>query len=101
MTNKEYLTKTLSRLYVSPDEIDILIVNQGISPDEEVNVQTAKMAMYNEMSSLLPLANMSEGGTSVTWINDNVLRWYSLLASELGMPDVLNNNTIKDLTSYW
>ena len=101
MTYKEYLTKTLSRLYVSPDDIDILILNQGINPEEEVDVHAAKMAVYNEMSSILPLANMSEGGTSITWINDNVLRWYSLLASELGMPDVLNDNTIKDLTSYW
>lgn len=101
MTYKEYLTKTLSRLYVSPDDIEILMLNQGIEPDAEVDVHTAKMAMYNEMSSLLPLANMSEGGTSVTWITDNVLRWYSLLASELGMPDVMSNNTIKDLTSYW
>lgn len=101
MTYKEYLTKTLSRLYVSPDDIDILILNQGINPEEEADVYTAKMAVYNEMSSLLPLANMCEGGTSITWVNDNVLRWYSLLASELGMPDVLNDNTIKDFTSYW
>lgn len=91
----------MSRLYVSPDDIEILMINQGIEPDAKVDVHKAKTAMYNEMSSLLPLANMSEGGTSVTWINENVKAWYSLLASELGMPDVISNNTIKNLTSYW
>lgn len=101
MTYKEYLTQTLSRLYVPPDDIEILMLNQSIDPEAEVDVHAAKMAMYKEASHVIPLANMSEGGTSVTWINENVKAWYSLLASELGMPDVLSNNTIKNLTSCW
>ena len=101
MTYKEYLIKTLNRFFVSPDDIEIMMVNQKIDPEAEVDVHTAKMAMYNEFSSILPVVNMSEGGASVTWITENVLIWYSLLASELGMPNVLSNNTVKDLTPYW
>lgn len=101
MTYKEYITKTLNRFYVSPDDIEILMLNQAIDPEADVDVHTAKMAVYKEFSSILPVANMSEGGSSVTWITENVLAWYSLLASELGMPDVMNDNTVKDLSAYW
>lgn len=101
MTYKEYITKTLNRFYVSPDDIEILMLNQSIDPEADVDVHAAKMAVYKEFSSILPVANMSEGGSSVTWITENVLAWYSLLASELGMPDVMNDNTVKDLSAYW
>lgn len=101
MTYKEYITKTLNRFYVSPDDIEILMLNQSIDPEADVDVHAAKMAVYKEFSSILPVANMSEGGSSVTWITENVLTWYSLLASELGMPDVMNDNTVKDLSAYW
>lgn len=101
MTYKEYITKTLNRFYISPDDIEILILNQSIDPEADVDVHTAKMAIYNEFSSILPVANMSEGGSSVTWITENVLTWYSLLASELGMPDIMDDNTVKDLSTYW
>ena len=101
MTYKEYLVQTLNRFFVSPSDVEILMLNQKIDPDAEVDVHTAKMAMYNEISFFIPLVNMSEGGTSVTWITKNVLIWYSLLASDLGMPDLLNNNTVEDLTSNW
>lgn len=101
MTYKEYITKTLNRFYVSPDDIEILMLNQAIDSEADVDVHAAKMAVYKEFSSILPVANMSEGGSSVTWITENVLAWYSLLASELSMPDVMNDNTVKDLSAYW
>ena len=45
---------------------------------------------------------MSEGGASTSWNMESVLLWYSLLASELGEPDMTKeNNTIKDYSAYY
>lgn len=102
MTYKEYITYTLSKFYISPEEIDVIMLNQNIAPDENVEPKIAKIAMYNEFSQILPVANMSEGGTSTTWNMEGVLLWYSLLASELGKPDMTKkDNTIKDYSAYY
>lgn len=102
MTYREYITKTLNKFFLSPDDIDILMLNQGIEADADVNVLIAKMAIYKEFSMVLPMANINEGGTSVTWISENVKVWYSLLASELGMPDLLKgDDLIRDYSNDW
>ena len=36
MTYKEYITATLSKFYISPEEIDVIMLNQNITPDEDV-----------------------------------------------------------------
>lgn len=102
MTYREYLTATLRRFYVSPTDIDILMLNQGINPDDTVDIPTAKRAMYHEFSLLLPLANVSEGGFSMSWDKDMVAAWYSMLANELDEPDVLNpGSSIANITDIW
>lgn len=78
------------------------MLNQGIKSEEIVDPQVAKKAMYNEFSHILPVANMSEGGASTSWNMESVLLWYSLLASELGMPNMTKkDNTIKDYSAYY
>ena len=102
MTYNEYITATLSKFYISPEEIDVIMLNQNITPDEDVDPKIAKMAMYKEFSQIIPVANMSEGGASTTWNMKSFLLWYSLLASELGEPDMTKeDNTIKDYSAYY
>lgn len=105
MTYKEYISNELSDLYMSPGKISNLLEGikqaEGINPDDEVDVSVAKKALYNSFSSILPKANVSEGKFSVSWLTDNILTWYSLLANELGLPNVLGDNTLKDYTPTW
>lgn len=102
MTYREYITTTLSKFFISPDEIEVIMLNQEIAPDDDVDPKVAKKAMYNEFSHILPVANMSEGGASTSWNMESVLLWYSLLASELGLPDMTKeDNTIKDYSAYY
>ena len=99
MNYKEYLTATLSRFNLSETDIDLIIINQGLE-DGEVDVKTAKMAIFKEFSLVLPLANISEGGFSISWNFEALKMWYSQLAHELGEVDLLNvkRDTVQDMS---
>ena len=99
MNYKEYLTATLSRFNLSDADIDLIIINQGLEGGE-LDVKTAKMAIFKEFSLILPLANISEGGLSISWNIDALKMWYSQLANELGEVDLLNvkSDTVQDMS---
>src|SRR5690606_14695176 len=88
MTVKEYLTATLSKFQISETEIDLLMLNQGLT-EGPINITEVKTAIYNEFSSLIPLMDVSEGTMSIKWNMPALWTWYSLLAKELGKEDVL------------
>jgi len=46
-------------------------------------------------------SSISEGGYSITYDKAALLKFYSMLARKLGMPDLLNENTITDITAKW
>ena len=97
MTNREYLTATLSKFSLSETDVELIAINQEIYLDEDVSdVKSLKTAIYNEFSFVLPLANISEGGLSISWNFEAVKKYYSLLAQELGLDDVLNDAQDKD-----
>ncbi len=98
MTRKEYLMKMLSRFNVSEDDVDLIMINQNISIDGEINVKDLKTAIYNEFTQFLPLANISEGGLSINWNMETLKLYYSQLAKELGLEDLLNDrqNSVSD-----
>lgn len=92
MTNREYLTATLSKFSLTENDVELIAINQEIYLDEDVSdVKSLKTAIYNEFSFVLPLANVSEGGLSISWNFEAVKKYYSLLAQELGLDDVLND----------
>lgn len=100
MNNKEYISATLSRFNIGDTEIDLILLNQGIDAQENVNIGLAKMAMFKEMSLLIPIADLKEGGFSITWNIEAIKLWYSLLAKELGREDILNqsNDSVADFS---
>jgi len=95
MTNKEYLTTVLSRFGATVSDIDLIMLEQGINADEDVNgtegVKTLKKAIYTQLPQMFAgLQNISEGGYSIHWNMEALKLWYSSLAVELGLPNILN-----------
>ena len=65
MTYREYITLQCKKLNASESDITLLLVDQQTlipEPDADVDVRTAKIAMCNEFATLLPMANVTQGG---------------------------------------
>ena len=106
MTVKEYLTATLSKFQLSPSEIDLIMINQGLEDVEVQDVVSVKTAIYNEFSALIPIVDISEGSMSIKWNMAGLKIWYSLLAKELGKEDVLASlnapdNSVNNASFFW
>lgn len=46
-------------------------------------------------------SNISEGGFTIGYDKAALLKYYSMLARKLGLPDLISENTITDITSRW
>lgn len=104
MTYNEYISAICKRFGLSVDEISVLLINESVLiPDvnAEVNIERAKRALCNEFASMIPLANVSEGGYSVTWNIDAIKLWYAVTCRELGMTDTLTQPTISNRSNIW
>lgn len=91
MTNKEYISAYLGKYGVTDDEVTLLLMEQGITPDAEAdttNLSPLKVAMYNWLPGMIAgLQNITEGGYSITWNVDGLKTWISWLAGQLGLSD--------------
>lgn len=104
MTNKEYLTKLLSGLNVSEDDIDIILLKSSINADSNADANACDKAVYNRMSVILKgtTQNVSEGGYSISWNMEAVKLFYKSLCSELGLENVLvGRPKIRDRSNIW
>lgn len=104
MTNKEYLTKSLASLNVSPDDIEIIMVKSDVDGDAPVDTASCDMAVYNRFSIVLGAMshNVSEGGYSVSWNMDAVKMYYNALCNELGMENILvSRPKIRNRSNVW
>ena len=91
MTYKQWITKTGARFQLSEADVDLILTNRADlipDPNAAVDVRNAKTALCKEFASVIPLANVSEGGYSVTWNWDAIKLWYSQTSAELGLPDI-------------
>lgn len=100
MTYKEYLTRTLSRFNVTEDDVEIMLFNEGLDELETVNPERAKLAIYNQLSLVVPLQNISEGGYSLSWNLEGIRIWYASLCQELGKPNMMQP-TVKYAGNRW
>lgn len=104
MTNKEYLTKSLSGLNIAEDDIDIILLKGGIDGMADVDVNACDNACYNRMSVILKgmTQNVSEGGYSISWNIDAVKLYYNALCNELGKENVLfARPKIRNRSNIW
>ncbi len=104
MTNKEYLTKSLSGLNITESDIEILLLKAGIDEAEKADVKACDMAVYNRMSILLKgvTQNVSEGGYSISWNMEAVKLFYNALCNELELDNVLvGRPKVRNRSDYW
>ena len=103
MTYKEWLTRTVSRFGIDNADAELILINQaGIIPDPEAEVEVtiAKTALSKEFGSVIPLANVSEGGYSVSWNWDAIKFWYNQTCGELGITPA-NAPKVKNRSRIW
>ncbi len=102
MTYKEWINRNVARFGVSNADAELMLANQAAlipDPEAEVNPTTAKTALCKEFGSLIPLANVSEGGYSVSWNWEAIKFWYNQTCGEVGLipanaPKVRNRSRI-------
>ena len=88
MTYREYITATATRFGASESDIELLLANQSAlipNPDAVADPRTAKRALCAEFATLIPLANISEGGYSISWNIEALKIWYQATCDELGI----------------
>ena len=57
---------------------------------------------YNVIPDLILMpSNVSEGGFSLSYDKNAMTSYYKMLCTKLGKPNLLSQNTIKDITSKW
>ena len=104
MTNRAYITQSLSAFGVSTGKIELILYNAQLDPNGTAEPLVLKRALYDNSKALLNgFTSVSEGGTSLAYDKDSFLRWYSLLCQELGLPNLLGEvrSTISDGTYLW
>jgi hypothetical protein len=52
------------------------------------------------MSAILPVANVSEGGYSLSWNIDALKMWYTSLCNEIGRPNVVKPK-VNNRSNMW
>lgn len=100
MTYKEWMSAMGARFSISGTDVDLILVNQGLNPEEEADVTKAKTALCKEFSLVLPMANVSEGGYSLSWNMEAVKMWYRQMVAELGLPDATAPK-IRNRSNVW
>ena len=103
MTYKEWFSRTVSRFGVEGGDVDLMLANQQDAipdPDAEVDTTTAKRALCKEFGSIIPLANVSEGGYSVSWNWEAIKFWYNQTCSELGITP-MTTPMVRNRSNRW
>lgn len=102
MTYKEWITKTGAKFQIGPDDVELILCNQSTlipDPDATVDVTIAKKALCFEFANLIPLANIGEGGYSISWNWEAIKFWYNGTCAEVGLipagqPKIRNKSNI-------
>ena len=92
---------TMFKFDMSNDEVELIMVENGLDGDSEVNVLEAKKAICKSLGVWLPIySNVSEGGVSKAWNFEAVKLYYSALCSELGIRDI-TQPVVRDRSNIW
>ncbi|MDR2139770.1 MAG: hypothetical protein LBP50_09515 [Tannerella sp.] len=103
MTYREWITGTVARFNAGASEVDLILAGQQRlipDPDAEVDVTKAKTALCRELSVLIPLAGISEGGYSISWNLEAVRFWYGVTCAELGLTPA-GHPKVRDKSFVW
>ena len=103
MTYREWITATAKRFGATAEDVELILVNQtALIPDAEADADptTAKKALVAEFASVIPLANVSEGGYNVSWNWEAVKMWYDITCGELGITPS-NKPKVRNRSDVW
>lgn len=96
MTNREYLEANVGAILGSQGIEALALSAQGagacLNLDERADASACSLALYHGVPLLIgkTLANVTEGGYSISW-NESALRlFYSALCARLGKPNLLD-----------
>lgn len=103
MTYTEYITAMVTRFGGTAQDVQLILANQAEripTPNAQADIRTAQTALCLEFASLIPLANVSEGGYSVSWNMEALKIWYSATCAKLGIADVTKPK-IRNRSHLW
>lgn len=100
MTYREWFQATCFDFGLPEEKINVIMFNQGINPDAEADRTIAKRALCKEFATIIPLANVSEGGFSKSYNMDAIKAWYRMTCDEVGMRD-LNRPSVRNKSNMW
>ncbi len=107
MTIGEYIKEKMSlwSVELSDGYINIECSRVDLNPSETITRETKiDLFFYNVIPDIILIpSNISEGGYSIGRGDSvNVIKaYYNALCSKLGLPNLLNENTITDITAKW
>ena len=99
-TNNEYFLAVLSRFDVTQTDIDVMLLEAGLTGSASVDITACKTAIYNGLTKMLPLANVSEGSYSFSGNMEAIEWYYNQLCRELGKENVLQP-IVRDKSNLW
>lgn len=105
MNIRDYIKAKLSIWSVTiPDAlIDIELQKVGVDPEEEATSEINTIDFfYNIIPEILAMPNnVSEGGFSISYDKEALVKYYKLMAQKLGKRDFIEANTITDISNKW
>lgn len=105
MTIGDYIKEKLSlwSVELSDGIIAAELSRIDFDPSDTITGETnLDLFFYNVIPDIISMpSSISEGGFSISYDKDALLKYYSMLAKRLGKPDLLNENTITDITAKW
>lgn len=105
MTIGEYIQEKFSLWSVeySDGMVAAELARVSLNPSETItNEINLDNFFYNVIPDLINMPkSISEGGFSISFDKETLLKYYSMVAKKLGKPDLFSDNTITDITAKW
>lgn len=75
----------------------------NLNPSDTITENTnLDKFFYNVIPDIILLPkSISEGGFSISYDKDAIVKFYSIIARKLGLPNLLASDTITDITHRW
>lgn len=105
MTIGEYIKEKMSLWSVELSDEVITLELSRVELDSSVTISAETNLdkfFYNVIPDIILLPkSVSEGGFSISYDKDAITAYYKILASRLGLPNLLAKDTITDITNRW
>jgi hypothetical protein len=104
MTTKEFIQAKLTQFGYELSEIELtaLLIDNNINDLDDYNSTVAKKAIVSIVPELLIKPSISEGDLSIKYDSNDIISYYNILCSELGVANKLTPQPkVRNLTNSW